>query len=76
MYPSDFRTSFSGLSPEGWEMELKWEGVEDSEAVLLAEASPSETHAEMELEVIGGGGAEKGMSALSPFPATPLWARH
>lgn len=24
MYPSDFRTSFSGLSQEGWEMELEW----------------------------------------------------
>lgn len=26
MYPSDFRTSFSGLSQEGWEMELEWVG--------------------------------------------------
>lgn len=26
LYPSDFRTSFSGLSQGGWEMELEWVG--------------------------------------------------
>lgn len=59
MYPSDFRTSFSGLSQEGWEMELEWVGVEDCGAVGLTEASPSETHVEMELEVISGGGQKR-----------------
>lgn len=32
MCPFDFRTSFSGLSREGWEMVLEWVGVEDSGA--------------------------------------------
>lgn len=64
MYPSDFRTSFSGLSQEGWETELEWEGVEGSVAVRRAEASPSETHVEMELEVMGGGGEGQGRECL------------
>lgn len=58
MYPSDFRTSFSGLSQEGWEIELEWVGVEDWGSGLT-EASPSETHVEMELEVISGGGQKR-----------------
>lgn len=40
-------------------MELKWVGVEDCGAVGLVEASPSETHVEMELEVIPGGGQKR-----------------
>lgn len=44
MCPFDFRTSFSGLSQEGWEMELEWVGVEDSGAVGLVGVSPSETN--------------------------------
>lgn len=46
MCPFDFRTSFSGLSQEGWEMELEWVGVEDSGAVGLVGASHSETNEE------------------------------
>lgn len=30
MCPFDFRTSFSGLSQEGWEMVPEWVGVEES----------------------------------------------
>lgn len=52
MCPFDFRTSFSGLSQEDWEMELEWVGVEDSGAVGLVGASPSET--KKELQAISG----------------------
>lgn len=60
MCPFDFRTSFSGLSQEGWEMELEWVGVEDSGAVGLVGMSHSETN-------------EEGVTShprRSPFPAT------
>lgn len=59
MYPSDFRTSFSGLSQEGWEMELERVGVEDCGTVGPTEASPSETPVAMGLEVISGGGQKR-----------------
>jgi hypothetical protein len=42
--PIRFQTSFSGLSQEGWEMELEWVGVEGCGAVGLVGVLPLEIH--------------------------------